>query len=129
MSKMVAAVRQAVARAMDPVMDWAALRYQKALEKNLRKYGLRYDDLLDPLQDMDTAEALRRLPQEEYDARQQRLKRAMDASLKHTPLDKEVQKQQTPFLPYLQQPLRQVKAEREEKAELGADQPYQRSIP
>ena len=56
---MVAAVRQAVARAMDPVMDWAALRYQKALEKNLRKYGLRYDDLLDPLQDMDTAEALR----------------------------------------------------------------------
>lgn len=30
----------------------------------LRKYGLRYDDLLDPTNNLDVAEAMERVPQE-----------------------------------------------------------------
>lgn len=49
----------------------------------LRILGLRYDDLYDPLYDLDIKEALNRLPREIVDARNQRLKRAMDLSMKH----------------------------------------------
>lgn len=45
--------------------------------------GLRYDDLYDPLYDLDIKETLNRLPREIVDARNQRLKRAMDLSMKH----------------------------------------------
>ena len=51
------------------------------------------------LQDVD--EALRRLPQEEVDARTQRLKLAMDLSLKHVYLPKEMQAVQTPYNSYV----------------------------
>nr|CAD1818424.1 unnamed protein product [Ananas comosus var. bracteatus] len=44
---------------------------------------LRYDDLYDPYYDLDIKEALARLPREVVDARNQRLKRAMDLSMKH----------------------------------------------
>lgn len=47
-------------------------------------------------------EALRRTPQDVLDARIQRHKRAMDLSLKHISLPKEMQEQQTPFQSYLQ---------------------------
>ena len=40
--------------------------------------GLRYDDLYDPLGDVDVAEALRRISPEEEMARNQRLRRALD---------------------------------------------------
>lgn len=33
-------------------MDWAATRYQARLASNLKKYGLRYDDLYDPMMDL-----------------------------------------------------------------------------
>jgi ubiquinol-cytochrome c reductase subunit 7 len=36
--------------------------------------GLRYDDLLDDMYDLDIKEALSRLPQQEVDLRNQRLK-------------------------------------------------------
>ena len=49
----------------------------------------------------DVDEALKRLPQEEVDARNQRLKRAMDLSLKHVSLEKEMQEKQTPYLSYI----------------------------
>lgn len=52
------------------------------------------------LQDVD--EALKRLPQEEVDARTQRLKRAIDLSLKHVYLPKELQAVQTPYKSYVQ---------------------------
>jgi hypothetical protein len=52
-----------------------------------------------PLQDI--AEALRRLPPEVIVARNQRLKRAMDLSLKHEKLPKELRDKQTPFDHYL----------------------------
>ena len=53
--------------------------------------GLRYDDLYDDLYDLDIKEALERLPQQERDLRNQRLKRAMDYSMKHQYLPKELQ--------------------------------------
>ncbi|XP_022881074.1 cytochrome b-c1 complex subunit 7-2-like [Olea europaea var. sylvestris] len=53
--------------------------------------GLRYDDLYDPMYDLDVKEALNWLPREIVDARNQRLKRAMDLSLKHEYLPEELQ--------------------------------------
>jgi hypothetical protein len=52
--------------------------------------GLRYDDLYDPYNDLDIKEALARLPREVVDARNQRLKRAMDLSMKHQYLPDDV---------------------------------------
>jgi hypothetical protein len=53
--------------------------------------GLRYDDLYDPYHDLDIKEALARLPREVVDARNQRLKRAMDLSMKHKYLPDDLQ--------------------------------------
>jgi hypothetical protein len=49
----------------------------------------------------DVNEAMRRLPQEEQDLRMQRLKRAVDCSLKKQYLPKDVQAAQTPYNFYL----------------------------
>jgi hypothetical protein len=169
-----------------PLASWAQKRYQASLGERLRDYGLRYDDLYDPLMDMvgwgagvggggggvgwggggwggvawvepglkrgprrgacerraraegpgrrraaappqrasgrsrhgrgaraspllpppthpaqDVAEALRRLPADVVVARNQRLKRAMDLSMKHEKLPKELREKQTPFDHYL----------------------------
>ncbi len=51
------------------------------------------------LQDIDVA--LHRLPQDVVDARMQRLKRAVDCSLKKSYLSKELQDMQTPYAWYL----------------------------
>lgn len=67
----------------------------------LQKLGLRYDDLYDPYYDLDVKEALNRLPREIVDARNQRLKRAMDLSTKHEYLPENLQVLSlfsTPFL-------------------------------
>ena len=85
------------------------------------------DPLLSPALAPD--EALRRLPQEERDLRMQRLKRAMDLSMKHVYLDKDQQKKQTPFAWYVTPALEEVEAERDERAALGTGQPYNRQIP
>ena len=53
--------------------------------------GLRYDDLFDQYETMDIKEALNRLPREVVDARNQRLKRAMDLSMKHEYLPEDLQ--------------------------------------
>lgn len=53
--------------------------------------GLRYDDLYDPYFELDIKEALGRLPREVVDARNQRLKRAMDLSMKHEYLPEDLQ--------------------------------------
>ena len=58
------------------------------------------DELLCPLlQDID--EAIHRLPQDVVDARMQRLKRAVDCSLKKSYLSKDIQDMQTPYAWYL----------------------------
>lgn len=118
-----------LARVFEPLWASMAKQYQAMVGAELKKYGLRYDDLLDQMQDLDTNEALSRLPQEVQDARMQRLKRAMDHSLKHTYLSKELQAKQTPFEEYLYPMVQQVKGEMAEKAQLGTGKPYERQIP
>lgn len=103
--------------------------HKKAVSTRLRKYGLRYDDLFDPYGDVDIKEALRRLPREVVDARHQRLKRAMDLSMKHEYLPDHVQAMQTPFRSYLSDMLALVRRERAEREALGALPLEQRTIP
>lgn len=69
------------------------------------------------------------MPQEVVDARNQRLKRAIDINMKHSALPKEMQEKQTPFDFYLKDTLDLVKLEAEERAEIGAGSPYERQIP
>ncbi|MQL82612.1 hypothetical protein Taro_015115 [Colocasia esculenta] len=97
----------------DPSRNWLARKHCKAVSQRLRKYGLRYDDLYDPMYDLDIKEALARLPREIVDARNQRLKRAMDLSMKHDYLPEDLQ----------------VKKEAAEREALGALPLYQRTIP
>ncbi|KGN60115.1 cytochrome b-c1 complex subunit 7-2 [Cucumis sativus] len=114
---------------VDPKKNWFARQHMKTLTKRLRNYGLRYDDLYDPYYDVDVKEALDRLPREIVDARNQRLKRAMDLSMKHQYLPDNLQAMQTPFRSYLQEMLALVKKERAEREALGALPLFQRTIP
>lgn len=124
-----AALTRSLNKLLEPVWNWAARSYQASVATELKKYGLRYDDLYDDMYDLDVAEALKRLPQSVVDARNQRLKRAMDQSMKHSSLPKELQAKQTPYEPYLQDMLKQIKSEREERKVLGASMPYNRQLP
>lgn len=86
---------------LNPKKNWFAAQHMKSVSTRLRRYGLRFEDLYDPKEDMDIKEALNRLPKEIVDARNQRLKRAMDLSMKHQYLPEDLQAQQTPFRSYL----------------------------
>ncbi|XP_077210243.1 cytochrome b-c1 complex subunit 7-2, mitochondrial-like [Tasmannia lanceolata] len=114
---------------LNPSRNWFAKQHCKAVSKRLRKYGLRWDDLYDPKEDLDIKEALDRLPREIVDARHQRLKRAMDLSMKHEYLPEDLQALQTPFRSYLQDMFALVKRENAEREALGALPLYQRTIP
>ncbi|CAL5440329.1 unnamed protein product [Camellia sinensis] len=114
---------------VDPKKNWLAAQHMKSISKRLRRYGLRYDDLFDPYYDLDVKEALNRLPREIVDARNQRLKRAMDLSMKHDYLPEHLQAMQTPYRSYLQDMLALVKRENAEREALGALPLYQRTIP
>ncbi|CAI9772335.1 unnamed protein product [Fraxinus pennsylvanica] len=114
---------------VDPKKNPLAAIHKKTVSSRLRKYGLRYDDLYDPKYELDVKEALNRLPREIVDARNQRLKRAMDLSMKHDYLPEDLQAMQTPFRSYLQEMLALVKKERAEREALGALPLYQRTIP
>ncbi|GMI97591.1 hypothetical protein like AT5G25450 [Hibiscus trionum] len=114
---------------LDPKKNWLAAMHMKSLTKRLRNYGLRYDDLYDPYYDLDIKEALNRLPREIVDARTQRLKRAIDLSMKHEYLPENLQQMQTPFRSYLQEMLALVKKENAEREALGALPLYQRTLP
>ncbi|KAK0570961.1 hypothetical protein LWI29_009043 [Acer saccharum] len=114
---------------IDPKKNWLAAQHMKTISKRLKNYGLRYDDLYDPYYDLDIKEALNRLPREIVDARNQRLKRAMDLSMKHEYLSQDLQAVQTPFRSYLQDMLTLVKKENAEREALGALPLYQRSLP
>lgn len=122
-------VLQSLGKLFDPLVAMLAPRYQAAVGKELKKYGLRLEDLYDPENDLDVEEALGRLPQEAVDARNQRLKRAMDLSVKHSELPKEMQEKQTPFQFYMQDTLQQIELENQERAALDSARPNQRHIP
>lgn len=119
----------ALAKLFDPLVARIAPMYQAAVAKELKKYGLRYEDLYDAEFDLDVGEALRRLDPAVMEARLQRQKRAFDISVKHTELPKDLQAVQTPFDFYLDETLAQVKAEAAERKELGAGMPYERQLP
>ncbi|KAL8521909.1 hypothetical protein ACS0TY_012166 [Phlomoides rotata] len=114
---------------VDPSRNPLARIHMNTISRRLRYYGLRHDDLFDPMYDLDIKEALNRLPREIVDARNQRLKRAMDLSMKHEYLPEHLQALQTPFRTYLQEMLAFVKKERAEREALGALPLYQRTIP
>lgn len=76
--------------------------------------GLQYEDLLIVTPDVQIA--LDRLSPEQYEARNRRLKRAIDLGLKHEHLNPD--EQEDPYVPYLRPILRQV---REEIAEQEAE--------
>ncbi|XP_076913612.1 cytochrome b-c1 complex subunit 7-1, mitochondrial-like [Bidens hawaiensis] len=114
---------------LDPKKNWFAALHKKTIETRLRKFGLRYDDLFDPMESLDIKEALARLPREVVDARNQRLLRAMDLSMKHEELPKDLQAQQTPFRSYLSDMLALVEREKAERQALGALPLQQRTLP
>ncbi|KAL1552492.1 cytochrome b-c1 complex subunit 7 [Salvia divinorum] len=114
---------------VDPKRNPLAAMHMKVVSTRLRRFGLRYDDLFDPMYELDVKEALNRLPREIVDARNQRLKRAMDLSMKHEYLPEDLQAMQTPFRSYLQDMLAFVKREQAERKALGALPLYQRTLP
>ncbi|KNA06453.1 hypothetical protein SOVF_180890 [Spinacia oleracea] len=114
---------------LNPKQNFLAAMHKSSVDQRLRRYGLRFDDCYDPLEDLDIKEALNRLPREIVDARNQRLMRAMDLSMKHEYLSEDLQAMQTPFRSYIQDMLALVKRERAEREALGALPLYQRSIP
>uniref|UniRef100_A0ACD5WD44 Uncharacterized protein n=1 Tax=Avena sativa TaxID=4498 RepID=A0ACD5WD44_AVESA len=114
---------------VNPRRNPLARIHMLTVSSRLRKVGLRYDDLYDPYFDLDIKEALARLPQEVVDARIQRLKRAMDLSMKHQYLTDELQALQTPFKSYLSDMLALVKKEAAERKALGALPIYERTLP
>ncbi|EFN59065.1 hypothetical protein CHLNCDRAFT_33822 [Chlorella variabilis] len=118
-----------LAKLFDPLVAMMAPRYQAAVGKELIKYGLRYEDLYDPQLDLDVDEALKRLPQDVLDARNQRLKRAHDLNMKHSELPKDLQQLQTPYSFYLKDALELVRLESDERLALGAGKPYERHFP
>lgn len=120
---------RALRKMLEPMLATMSANYRRTVGDELRKYGLRYDDLLDEGQDLDVGEALKRLTAEARDMRAQRLKRAIDLSMKHSYLTKEEQAMQTPFDFYLTPIVERVKAERAERTALGGSQPYNRQIP
>nr|XP_043630762.1 cytochrome b-c1 complex subunit 7-2, mitochondrial-like [Erigeron canadensis] len=114
---------------LDPQKNWFAAVHKKTIAERLTKYGLRYDDLYDPMESLDIKEALNRLPREIVDARNQRILRAMDLSMKHEYLPSDLQAQQTPFRSYLSDMLALVEREKAEREALGALPLQQRTLP
>ena len=123
------ATKTTLSKLLDPIITRFAPQYQAAVGHELKKYGLRLEDLYDPENDLDVDEALNRLPQDVVDARNQRLKRAMDISVKHSELPKDLQEKQTPFAYYMKETLAQIEAENQERELLDASRPNERHIP
>jgi ubiquinol-cytochrome c reductase subunit 7 len=123
------ALQKSLLNMFSPLLSSMAKSYKGVVGARLTKLGLRYDDLIDPDMDMDAREALRRLGPEVEIQRNQRLKRALDLSMKHVDLDPKIQKVQTPFNNYLHGMLEQVKMENAERQEVGTPTPYNRQLP
>lgn len=87
----------------------AARAYQASVGAELRRYGLRYDDLLNE-SDPQVMAAIAKLSPEEVEMRNKRLKRAIDLDVKKTYLPEEVQKAEAVWDPYLR-----VRVEAEKK--------------
>ncbi|KAL9962752.1 hypothetical protein ACROYT_G031890 [Oculina patagonica] len=79
-----------------------------------RQLGLRKGDLLNE-DDPDVIEAIKRLPSEEFNLRQFRVKRALDLSMKHQILPKDLWTTKEEDTMYLQPYIDQIKKEKLER--------------
>ncbi|XP_067887656.1 cytochrome b-c1 complex subunit 7 [Heterodontus francisci] len=79
------------------------------------KYGLMRDDTL--YENDDVKEAVRRLPENLYNDRMFRIKRALDLSMKHQILPKDMWTKYEQDMRYLEPYLKEVICERREKEE------------
>merc|ERR1711907_552097 len=75
------ALRRTAVR-QNAVLDWAANTYANMLGGQLRKYGLRVEDIYTETPEI--MEAVKRLSPQEKEERSMRLRRAVDLSFKRT---------------------------------------------
>ena len=95
-----------------------AQMYQKNVHNALKKYGLRYEDIL-VAEHPDVQSALKYVPEGERVARERRIRRAMLLSLKHEYLPKEIQAIQEPGKWYMRDEVEQQRKIREEREKLN----------
>ncbi|KAA8496238.1 Cytochrome b-c1 complex subunit 7-2 [Porphyridium purpureum] len=93
----------------------AMQRFERnGLETNLRRYGLRYDDLLNEY-DPEVKKAIEQLPAWEQELRIKRIKRAFDIDIKKTYLAPEIAAKEDIWNPYIRSRVSVLKRERFEK--------------
>lgn len=92
----------------------AAHAYQASVAAELRRYGLRYDDLLNE-KDPEVQAALAQLTPLEMELRNKRLKRAIDLDVKKTYLTEDVQEKEDIWNPYLSSRVEKLKQRRFER--------------
>lgn len=96
------------------VVGTMARAYQANVEAELKRYGLRYDDLLNEY-DPEVKKAIETLSPIEQELRNKRLKRAMDLDIKKTYLTEDVQEKEDVWNPYLSSRMEELKQRRYEK--------------
>jgi ubiquinol-cytochrome c reductase subunit 7 len=94
---------------MKPLAKW----YQGLVFNRLAEYGMRYEDLL--IEDDDLYKAHAWADKETMAMRDRRIKRAVDMSMKHTHLPKEIAALQDPGNFYLSEHMQEAKKLREER--------------
>ena len=92
----------------------AARAYQASVGAELKKYGLRYDDLLNEY-DPEVQQALSQLSPLEMELRNKRLKRAIDLDVKKTYLSEELQEKEDVWNPYISERVKRLKEQRLER--------------
>ncbi|BAM80426.1 cytochrome c reductase subunit 7(VI) [Cyanidioschyzon merolae strain 10D] len=101
-----------------PLVTALARWYRREVEQELRKFGLRYDDLLLET-DPEVSAALEQLPPAEQELRWKRIKRALDLSMKKTYLAENIAQQEDVWNPYLRERVSLIKQKRQELIESG----------
>eukprot|EP00326_Haptolina_ericina_P006059 CAMPEP_0181204476 /NCGR_PEP_ID=MMETSP1096-20121128/19958_1 /TAXON_ID=156174 ORGANISM="Chrysochromulina ericina, Strain CCMP281" /NCGR_SAMPLE_ID=MMETSP1096 /ASSEMBLY_ACC=CAM_ASM_000453 /LENGTH=104 /DNA_ID=CAMNT_0023295183 /DNA_START=37 /DNA_END=351 /DNA_ORIENTATION=+ len=90
----------------------AGVAYRAKVGKELASHGLLYEDVM--IETEEVKLALKRLPKELLNAREQRLKRAMVLSSQQKRLPVEVAAKIEPFKPYLSPYLNAIEKEKQE---------------
>ncbi|XP_065844037.1 cytochrome b-c1 complex subunit 7-like [Oscarella lobularis] len=93
---------------------WSGLSAWTVNQSGFQKFGLWREDLIMD-DDPDVKEALRRLPTDQINHRNFRMKRALDLSMKHRLLPKEEWTKSEEDISYLLPVLEEVKKERKER--------------
>lgn len=96
------------------LLSRAARSYQAAVGAELRRYGLRYDDLLNEYDD-EVKHAISKLSPQELELRNKRLKRAIDLDVKKTFLPEDIQVQEDVWNPYLRTRIAALKEKKLER--------------